>query len=70
MSTINQRKLAMARAIAVKLVISGGMSGNPDFGPRTLSVPYDVGLNHLKQIIPREVGLPWRHFGHERATNK
>lgn len=55
MTTINQKKLALARSIAVKLVVSGAMTGQPDQAPRSLSVPFDVGLNHLKQIIPKEV---------------
>ena len=55
MTTINQKKLALARSIAVKLVVSGGMSENASFAPRTLSVPFDTGVNHLLQIIPAEV---------------
>ena len=55
MTTINQRKLALARSIAVKLVVSGAMNDVSQFSPRSLSVPFDSGANHLKQIIPHEV---------------
>ena len=55
MTTINQKKLALARGIAVKLVVSGGMTENTGFAHRTLSVPFDSGVNHLLQIIPSEV---------------
>ena len=57
MTTINQKKLALARSIAVKLVVSGGMTEGPSFAPRTLSVPFDTGVNHLWQIVPPEVYL-------------
>ena len=57
MTTINQKKLALARSIAVKLVVSGGMLETASFAPRTLSVPFDTGVNHLMQIIPPEVFL-------------
>lgn len=57
MTTINQKKLALARSIAVKLVVSGGMTEGPSFAPGTLSVPFDTGVNHLWQIVPPEVRL-------------
>lgn len=57
MTTINQKKLELARGIAVKLVVSGAMTDSQEDNPRVLSIPFDVGLNHLKQILPREVGL-------------
>ena len=57
MTTINQKKLELARGIAVKLVVSSAMTDDSQDSPRVLSIPFDVGLNHLKQILPREVDL-------------
>ena len=51
MSTINQRRLVMARRIVQKLVVSSAMSDNPDIGPRTISTPQRHGSKSLKQIV-------------------
>lgn len=39
MSTIQQRRLVLARRIAQKLVASNAMTDNPAIGPRTISNP-------------------------------
>ncbi len=65
MSTLNQRRLDMARQIAQKLVVSGGMSDLPDLHHRPLSQSYPSENGALVQIVPEEVsswsshGLPW-----------
>ncbi|KAK9816556.1 hypothetical protein WJX72_001883 [[Myrmecia] bisecta] len=51
MSTINQRRLVMARRIVQKLVVSSAMSDNLDIGPRTVSTPRGGGGSSLKQIV-------------------
>lgn len=39
MSTMNQRRLATARRIVQKLVVSNAMTDSPVIGPRTVSIP-------------------------------
>lgn len=39
MSTLNERRLVMARRIVQKLVVSNAMTDNPAIGPRTVSKP-------------------------------
>jgi ATP-dependent Zn protease len=50
-STLNQRRLVLARRIASKLVVSAGMSDASLIGPRTVSDPVRHGGRALKQII-------------------
>ena len=57
MSTINQRRLIMARRIATKLVISSAMTENPVIGPRTLTVPVDLGDSSMFQIVNKRASL-------------
>ncbi|CAL8467515.1 g7053 [Coccomyxa elongata] len=52
-STINQRRLVMARRIVSKLVVSGGMTDISEVGPRTISAPMRQGSRSLKQLITR-----------------
>ena len=56
MSTINQRRIVMARRIVTKLVVSGAMREAPAAGPRTLSVPQRRDRSRL-QIVPKRVGM-------------
>lgn len=57
MSTINQRQLMLARRIAQKLVVSGGLSDEPALGPSPIT--HQVGLGPtLGQIVPARVSLP------------
>lgn len=49
-STINQRRLVLARRIVTKLVVAGAMSDNPRIGPRTISHPVDKGGDRLLQV--------------------
>lgn len=62
-STINQRRLVMARRIVTKLVATAAMSDAPAVGPRTLTQPYASGSRTLIQIFPRRV----RHAGCART---
>ncbi len=55
MSTINQRRLVMARRIVTKLLAYGGMSDNPEISGRNITVPFHRGGRSLKQIIPERV---------------
>jgi len=58
-STINQRRLVMARRIVTKLVVSGAMTDIPEVGPRTVSIPLRHGTRSLKQIISNRVRERW-----------
>lgn len=55
MSTINQRRLVMARRIVQKLVVSADLHDSAAIGPRTISVSARRGGKSLKQIIPNRV---------------
>ena len=55
MSTINQRRLVMARRLVQKLVVSANLHDDYDIGPRTISVPVRRGGKSLKQIVPSRV---------------
>lgn len=67
MSTINQRRLVMARRIVQKLTVSSAMVDNIDIGPRTISSPTSGGGRALLQIVTDRVSwhavvlssLPW-----------
>lgn len=54
MSSLHQLRLADARNIAAKLVVSSAMSDNPAIGPRTVSTPRRVGAT-LMQALPRHI---------------
>ena len=54
-STINQRRLVLARRIVTQLVVSAAMTDAPGIGPRTISNPFSLGSSSLKQIVPRRV---------------
>ena len=57
-STLNQRRLVLARRIVSKLVVSAGMTDAGAIGPRTVSAPVRHGGRALKQLIlPR---VRWR----------
>ena len=56
-STINQRRLVLARRIVTKLVATAAMSDAPAIRPRTLTQPYCKGGRTLIQIFPRRVRL-------------
>ena len=51
MSTLNQRRLVLARRIVSKLVVSAGMTDAGAIGPRTVSAPVRHGSRALKQLI-------------------
>lgn len=55
MSTINQRRLVMARRIVQKLTVASAMTDNPDIGPRTISTPIRRGGKALKQLVPNRI---------------
>ncbi|KAL3160769.1 hypothetical protein ABBQ38_009182 [Trebouxia sp. C0009 RCD-2024] len=55
MSTINQRRIVMARRIVQKLTVAAAMVDNPDIGPRTISTPVRRGGKSLKQIVTNRV---------------
>lgn len=57
MSTINQRRIVMARRIVQKLTVAAAMVDNPDIGPRTISTPVRRGGKSLKQIVTNRVSL-------------
>ena len=53
LTTMQQRRLVLARRIATKLVVSSAMDATPEIGPRTLSLPRIQGSRSLMQIVPR-----------------
>ena len=55
MSTINQRRLVMARRIVQKLVVSANLHDSSAIGPRTISISARRGGKSLKQIVPNRV---------------
>ena len=55
LSTMQQRRLVMARRIVTKLVVSTGMSPGDVIGPRTLSTPKSSGGRALAQVVPKFV---------------
>jgi hypothetical protein len=54
MSTINQRQLMLARRIAQKLVVSGGLSDAEGLGPGPITHPVQIG-GTVGQIVPARV---------------
>lgn len=60
LSTINQRRLVMARRIVTKLVAAAAMTDAPAIGPRTLTIPFDKGDKTLIQIFPGRARTPPR----------
>lgn len=54
MSTINQRQLTLARRVAQKLVVSGGLSDARGLGPSPITHPVPMG-GTLGQIVPQRV---------------
>ena len=57
-STINQRRLVLARRIVSKLVVSNAMSDAPELADRMISHPVSSGGRSLRQIILRKVLSP------------
>ena len=55
-STINQRRLVLARRIVTKLVVSNAMSDTPELADRMISHPVRHGERSLRQVILRKVG--------------
>jgi cell division protease FtsH len=55
LSTMQQRRLVMARRIVTKLVVSTAMSPGETIGPRTLSIPKSQGSRSLAQIVTKFV---------------
>lgn len=53
LTTMQQRKLVLARRIVSKLVVSTAMDPGSEIGPRTLSVPKAQGSRALVQLVPR-----------------
>jgi len=66
LSTINERRLVLARRIVAKMVVSSAMSDNPAIGPRTLSVPVAVGDKTLVQYVPDRIS----GYTHEIAESE
>lgn len=69
MSTINQRRIVMARRIVQKLTVASAMVDNPAIGPRTISTPVRRGGGSLKQVVTNRVSfsavqliLTWTNF--------
>ena len=58
-STINQRRLVLARRIVSKLVVSNAMSDAPELADRMISHPVRSGGRSLRQIILRKVLSPF-----------
>ena len=56
-STVNQRRLVLARRIVTKLVVASAMTDSPAVGPRTISSPRRAIGDGLKQIILPRVRL-------------
>ena len=56
MSTINQRQLTLARRVAQKLVVSGGLSDAAGLGPSPITHPVPIG-GTLGQIVPQRVSV-------------
>ena len=54
-STINQRRLVLARRIVTKLVVSNAMSDTPELADRMISHPVRHGERSLRQVILRKV---------------
>lgn len=54
-STINQRRLVLARRIVSKLVVSNAMSDTPELADRMISHPRRHGERSLRQIILQKV---------------
>lgn len=53
LTTMQQRRLVLARRIATRLVVSSAMDTAPEIGPRTLSLPRIQGSRSLMQLVPR-----------------
>lgn len=51
MSSINQRRLVIARRIVQKLLVSGNLDAVPSLGHQTLSVPWRYGRTQVQVII-------------------
>lgn len=56
MSTINQRRLVMARRIVQKLMVSSGLEPADGIGPRSLTIPQRSG-RATKQVVPPRVTI-------------
>lgn len=61
MSTINQRRIVMARRIVQKLTVAAAMVDNTAIGPRTISTPVRRGGKSMKQIVSNRVSFPDLH---------
>lgn len=57
MSSINQRRLVMARRIVQKLVVSGNMEIVPSIGHQTLSVPWRHGRSQVQVMRYNLIGM-------------
>ena len=66
LSTMQQRRLVMARRIVTKLVVSTGMSPGEKIGRRTLSIPRSQGSRSLAQIVPKFVSPDLQAAANER----
>lgn len=66
MSTMQQRRLVMARRIVSKLVVSTGMSPGKKVGRRTLSIPRSQGSRSLAQVVPKFVSPDLQAEANER----
>lgn len=53
LTTMQQRRLVLARRIATKLVVSSAMSDSKVIGPRTVSTPRSQGTRAIVQLVPR-----------------
>ena len=69
-STINQRRLTLARRIVSKLVVSNAMSDKPDLADRTISHPIRSGGRHLRQIVLKKVVPALYDMPDENALDK
>ena len=56
MSTLNQRRISMARELASKMVVASAMGDSTLLRGRSMAVPIWNGGSTLQHIVPSEVG--------------
>ena len=66
LTTMQQRKLVLARRIVTKLVVSTAMDPGEEIGPRTVSVPKGSGGRALVQLVPRFTPPELQHAANVR----
>lgn len=69
LTTMQQRRLVLARRIVTKLVVSSAMSDSKEIGPRTVSTPRFQGSRALLQLVPRFTPYSVQHAADERMQS-